>query len=146
MSDTTARLPAREMRASRPATAGSGRPVLATIALISLMLPVTFTMGTWTMSPSRALFLVLLPIQLFNLMRGQYGKITYIDWLVLGYMAWRTFVPFVHNPQVALQYAGSNSVIFLGGYLAARASIRSAEDFQWMAKVLAAFVIFSFPF
>ncbi len=146
MSDATARLPAREMRASRPASAGSGRPVLATIALITLMLPVTFSMGTWLMSPSRALFLVLLPIQLFGLLRGQYGKITYIDWLILGYMAWRTFVPFIHNPQVALQYAGSNSVIFLGGYLAGRATIRTAEDFQWMAKVLAAFVIFSFPF
>ncbi|WP_347311598.1 O-antigen ligase family protein [Defluviimonas sp. SAOS-178_SWC] len=142
----TARLPAREMGASRPATEGSGRRALATIALITLMLPVTFSMGTWTMSPSRALFLVLLPIQLFNLLRGQYGKVTYIDWLILGYMAWRTFVPFIHNPQVALQYAGSNSVIFLGGYLVGRATIRTAEDFQWMAKVLAAFVIFSFPF
>ncbi|OYX45093.1 MAG: hypothetical protein B7Z02_02290 [Rhodobacterales bacterium 32-67-9] len=134
------------MRGTRPATAASGRPVLATFALITLMLPVTFNLGTWVMSPSRALFLVLMPIQLFNLMRGQYGKVTCIDWLILGYMAWRTFVPFIHDPRIALQYAGSNSIIFLGGYLAGRATIRSAADFQWMAKVLAAFVIISFPF
>lgn len=145
MSEMTARHPAQGVPSNRP-VAGTGRPVMVTIALISLMLPVSFNIGSWLMSPSRALFLVMLPIWMISLFRGQYGKVNYIDVLVLLYMAWRTFVPFIHNPQVALQYAGSNSIIFLGGYMAARASIRSPEDFRWMAKVLGAFVIFSFPF
>lgn len=129
-----------------PAAARTGRPVLATISLVSLMLPVSFPMGSLLMTPSRLLFLIILPILMINLLSGKYGKITAIDIMILLYMLWRTFIPFIHNPNVALQYAGSNSVIILGGYLSARASIRSPQDFQWMAKVLGAFVFFSFPF
>lgn len=129
-----------------PAAAPAGRPLLATITLVTLMLPVTFPMGSWLMSPSRLLFLIVLPFLMINLLSGKYGKITSVDIMILLYMLWRTFIPFIHNPNVALQYAGSNSVIILGGYLSARATIRSPQDFQWIAKVLGAFVFFSFPF
>lgn len=132
---------------SQPASGtASGRRALIFISLLTLVLPVTFSVGTLLLSPSRALFLVVMPIQLFGLMAGRYGRITHVDWLILAYMAWRTFVPFIHNPSVALQYAGSNSVIFLGGYLVARTCVRSVEDFRWAIKILAGFVLFSFPF
>jgi hypothetical protein len=128
-------------RESRPR-----KPVIATLTLITLMLPISFPIGTWLMTPSRLLLLPLVPILLFRLLSGGLGKVTPVDVLVLLYMTWRTLAPFVNNPSVALQYAGSNTVIFLGGYLAARASIRSVSDFQWVAKVLATFIIFSLPF
>ena len=142
----TADLSGRDFRAGRTAAPQSGGRFLVTLSLLTLMLPITFTLGSLTMTPSRALFMVLMPIQLIGLLSGRFGKITYVDWLILAYMFWRTFVPFYHNPNVALQYAGSNSIIFLGGYMAARALVRTVEDFQYVAKLLGLFVLFSFPF
>jgi len=145
LAEIATRLPAGQGPAT-VAAERTGRPLLATITLITLMIPVTFPMGSWLMSPSRLLFLIVLPFLMINLLSGKYGKITSVDIMILLYMMWRTFIPFIHNPNVALQYAGSNSVIILGGYLSARAAIRSPQDFQWMAKVLGAFVFVSFPF
>ncbi len=143
--ETSARLPAQGMTASQQADQ-TGSRVIAALALISLILPFSFSLGSWLLTPSRTLFLILMPIQLAQLLSGRFGRVTYIDVLFLLYMAWRTFVPFLHDPGRALQYAGSNSVIFLGGYLAGRAAIRSVDDFRWMVKLLGGLVIFSFPF
>ncbi|MEZ5770704.1 MAG: hypothetical protein R3D61_03410 [Defluviimonas denitrificans] len=113
MGEMTANLSGRDFRAGRTAAPQSGGRFLVTLSLLTLMLPITFTLGTLTMTPSRALFMVLMPIQLIGLLSGRFGKVTYVDWLILAYMFWRTVVPFYHNPNVALQYAGSNSIIFL---------------------------------
>jgi len=141
----TARNPAVE----KPAIAGervTTRPFIATIALFSMMLPISFDVGSIHLSTSRTLFLILCPILLIRLLMGKYGRVTQLDVWILLYMLWRSVVPFINNPALALEYVGSNSVIFLGGYLAARASIRSASDFRWFARVLGTFVILTFPF
>lgn len=135
----------------RAATAGQAaqspaKPLIATLALLSVMLPISINIGPLHMTPSRMLFLVLLPILLVRLFSGRYGKINGVDIMVLLYMTWRSIIPFIHNPQVALEYVGSNTTIFLGGYMAARASIRSATDFRWMARMLGGFMMFSLPF
>ncbi len=135
-----------QMRAAGAAGAVHRRPWIAIFALITLMLPISVDAGSLHLTPSRTYFLVTSPFLLFGLVTGKYGRFNGVDGLVLGYMAWRTMIPFIHNPDVALQYAGSNTVIFLGGYLCARCSIRSANDFRIAAKLLGAFVIFSVPF
>lgn len=135
-----------QIRAQGAAGADRRRPWIAIIALITLMVPVSIDVGSLHMTPSRAFFLVTSPFLLFGLVLGKYGRFNAVDGLVLGYMAWRTMIPFIHNPDVALQYAGSNTVIFLGGYLCGRCSIRTASDFRIAAKLLGAFVIFSVPF
>lgn len=111
-----------------------------------MMLPISVDLGSLHLTPSRTLFLVICPFLLINLLSGKYGKLNGVDGFVLTYMAWRTMIPFIHNPNVALQYAGSNTLIFLGGYLAARASVRSASDFRIAARLLGGFVIFAVPF
>lgn len=135
-----------QMRAGSAAGAVHRRPWIAIFALITLMLPVSIDVGSLHLTPSRTYFLITSPFLLFGLATGRYGRFNAVDGLVLGYMAWRTMIPFIHNPNVALQYAGSNTVIFLGGYLCARCSIRTAADFRLACKILGAFVIFSVPF
>lgn len=145
MAGITARNPV-QMESARPAERETTRPFIATIALVSMMLPVSIDVGSLHLTTSRTLFLILCPILLIRLLIGKYGRVTPLDVFILLYMLWRTVVPFINNPQVALQYVGSNSVIFLGGYLAARASIRSASDFRWFARMLGGFVMLSLPF
>ena len=135
-----------DMTAKGAQAAARGRPWIAIFALITLMVPVSIDVGSLHMTPSRAFFLLTSPFLLVRLISGKYGRFNAVDGLVLSYMAWRTMIPFIHNPDVALQYAGSNSVIFLGGYLCGRCSIRTATDFRIAAKMLGAFVIFSVPF
>ena len=102
----TADLSGRDFRAGRTAAPQSGGRFLVTLSLLTLMLPITFTLGSLTMTPSRALFMVLMPIQLIGLLSGRFGKVTYVDWLILAYMFWRTVVPFYHNPNVSAQIPG----------------------------------------
>lgn len=135
-----------QMRAEGAAGAVRRRPWIAIFALITLMVPVSIDVGSLHLTPSRTYFLLTSPFLLFGLVTGRYGRFNAVDGLVLGYMAWRTMIPFIHNPNVALQYAGSNTVIFLGGYLCARCSIRTAADFRTAGKLLGVFVIFSVPF
>lgn len=74
----TARNPAVE----KPAIAGervATRPFIATIALFSMMLPISFDVGSIHLSTSRTLFLILCPILLIRLLMGKYGKITQLD-------------------------------------------------------------------
>ncbi|MGB3147295.1 MAG: O-antigen ligase family protein [Paracoccaceae bacterium] len=129
-----------------PGKVRDGKPKLALIALLALMIPIYFQVGSLNLTFSRLVFTPLVPILLFQLLSGRYGRILPTDILVLLYMGWRTLSAFVTSAPVAFEYSASNAAIFLGAYLAARASIRNVADFQYASRILITFVLISFPF
>ena len=132
--------------ASETATQGH-LPFLTKLVLISLLIPAYFSIGSLAMSPSRLLFLFIVPILLINLFRGKYGRMVAADYLLLGFAGWMTLAMLAnHTPGVAIEYTGSRTIVLLGGYLTARATIRSKESFIALIRFLALLVLITLPF
>lgn len=130
---------------------GAGRkaqrmPLSGRIIFIALLIPAFFSIGTLLMTPSRLIFLFLIPVLLARLLTRKYGPVTYIDWLILFHMFWFTLAVFVNSPSVALTYTGVNTVILLGGFLAGRAFIRDLDQFLGFIRFFAMIVALSLPF
>lgn len=122
-------------------------PFLAKLVLISLLFPAFFSVGTLLLSPSRLVFLVAVPILTINLLRGTYGRILATDYLLFGFAAWMTLSMLVnHSPRVAIEYTGSRTIVLLGGYLTARATIRTKAAFVAMIRFIAFAILFTLPF
>lgn len=121
-------------------------PGLAKWTLIATLLPVYFTIFGLLLSPARILLLILVPILAVQLMQGKFGGFLWIDRLVFLHVMWLIMSVFVNNPEVAVTYTGSNAIVILGGYLTARASIRSREDFAALCLFLMKVVLLSLPF
>lgn len=127
----------------------SGRqklPAMAIISLISLLIPAYFNIGTLLMTPSRLLFTIMIPFWLIGLFSGRFGRVNFIDWLILLHMFWFCLSVVVNKPGAALSFAGVNSVIIIGGYLAARATIRNLDQFMGFVRFFSMIVLLSTPF
>lgn len=121
-------------------------PLLAKLAVITMLIPAGFSIGPLAMSPSRLLFLVVLPFLFIKLLRGDYGKILLMDIFVIANIAWMSLAILVNNTPMVVQFTGSMAMVILGGYLTARATIRDAETFAALCRFLGYVIVFSLPF
>ncbi len=119
---------------------------LAIRAVIACLIPVLFKVGSLTLSPSRLIFLVSVPILLAGLLAGRLGKFRLIDLFVFLNIGWMVISIFVNDPGNAVTFAGLNGTMILGGYLVGRAGVRNIADFQRLSKLLCIAVLFSAPF
>jgi len=121
-------------------------PVVALLTIIAIVIPLTFNVGPLTLNFSRLLFLVLVPLLTINLLRGLYGRILITDVMVFIHVIWLALSIFINNADVAVQFTGSTAIAILGGYLAARASIRTVGQFHALSRLLIWIALFSLPF
>ena len=119
---------------------------LAFLYLLTVVLPVSMNVGSIYLTSLRVLLLVVTIPMLVRMLSGQYGKVLPTDWLFLGHALWLTIALAVNNPDRVIQQAPSVGVEFLGGYVLARGTIRSAGDFIALCRVLIGFVLLSLPF
>lgn len=130
------------------ATTGSARGLAwpAKLVLVTMMLPAYFEVAGILLSLSRILFLVLVPVLFIRLLKGCYGRVTSVDWLLLAHLGWIVISVAINDPEVLVTFIGSTTLISLGGYLTARAYVRSPSDFAGFAKTLGILVLLSLPF
>lgn len=122
-------------------------PMLVLIVLLLLLTPAYFYAASLKLSPSKIAFLILVPVLTVKLLQGAYGRVLPCDYMVFGYTGWMTLSMMInHQLSVAVEYTGSVGVTLLGGYLTARAGIRSKDDFIALSKFLAFVILFSLPF
>lgn len=88
----------------------------------------------------------MVPILTIRLLQGKYGKITIVDILVYFHVFWLSLSIFINNPDVAVTFTGSNAIAILGGYLVARCTIRTADHFRAVCRLLVFAVLLSLPF
>lgn len=119
--------------------------ILAVVTLISILIPMEFRIGGLLMTPSRLLFVFTVPVLLVLLLTGRFGRLQIVDWMVFGYCGWMGLATLVHLPEVFVTFIGSNVLIILGGYLTARGTIRSPEQFHSMTKLLVFLIILMIP-
>ncbi len=121
-------------------------PLTAKLAMLSLLTPAYFMFGTLLMTPSRLFFMLAIPFWLFRLFSGKAGRVNFVDWLVIFHVFWFSLSVAINKPAAAITFAGSNSIIILGGYLAARTTILNIDQFYGFIRFFAGVLLLSVPF
>ncbi len=141
------------MPAALPRSNGTGAKTtedrlsfLVVLYLICVVLPITVHLGSVVLTTLRMLLLVVSVPMLVSLLLGRYGRTIPTDWLFLGHALWLTAALALNNPDRVVQQAPSVGVEFLGGYVVARACIRSRAQFVAMCRVLMLIVLALVPF
>ncbi|WGH77269.1 right-handed parallel beta-helix repeat-containing protein [Jannaschia ovalis] len=133
-----------DLRGAAPAT-GSASRALVPLYLLAVVVPVGMHLGPLYLTGLRILLLaVTLPL-LAQLLRGRYGPVIATDWLFVGFAAWMTLALLANNPDRVIQQAPSVGVEFLGGYVIARATIRSVEAFLGFCRIILLVILIVLP-
>lgn len=124
-----------------------GRPVLVTLFMMSILLPISASIGPVFMMPYRAVLLVLFLPLFFRLVSGATGPLAACDWLMGGATLWIVIALAMNHPiGTIIEPAGVEMVEFFGAYLLGRVGIRNAEEFQTMARTFVLVVLAILPF
>lgn len=121
-------------------------PTPVVLYLLTVFLPLNFNIGPLAMNGLRVLLLVLIIPLTINLISGKYGRILWTDVLFFLHMLWAAVALSVNNPSLVVQNIGSTSIEFIGGYVLARAYIRTIDDATALTRGLIIMVICSLPF
>ena len=121
-------------------------PFYLTIALMTMVVPLSFEIGTLFMTGSRALLLVITPMLLIGLLRGKYGKISRVDIMFALFICWFSLANLVQAPSRFVTFVGSNFVIIVGAYLMGRCGIRGPRAFRQLIYLYGTLVLLSLPF
>jgi hypothetical protein len=130
--------------ATRPVT--FRLPVAVVIYLMLVITPVAFNIGPLVLTALRVFLLIMILPLMIRLLSGQLGRVLAVDVLFILHMAWAFVALLVNNPDMALTQFGSLGAEMLGGYLMARAYIRSKAEFMAMCRWLGLIVCASLPF
>lgn len=120
-------------------------PLPALLFLAAIFFPAGFNVGPIYMTTFRAFLLVMVVPLTINLVSGKYGRVLWTDILFFLHIAWMSVAVAVNNPHMVVQNTGSAAVEFLGGYLVARACIRSRADFIALCRWLGLIVLVTVP-
>ncbi|WP_371170537.1 O-antigen ligase family protein [Aliiroseovarius sp. 2305UL8-7] len=120
-------------------------PLPVLIYLIVVVVPFHFNAGPVLLTGVRAFLLVLIVPLTIKLFTGKFGRLVFADFLFFLHMGWAAIALSVNNPDRTVQFIGSNAVEFLGGYILARAYVRSPEVLMAVWKVLFVVVILTLP-
>ena len=138
-----------EQIASQSFSAGNSKkrvlPLPVLIYLIVVVVPFHFNAGPVLLTGVRAFLLFLIVPLTIKLLSGKYGRLVAADFLFFLHMGWAAIALSVNNPDRTVQFIGSNAVEFLGGYILARAYVRSPEVLMAVWKLLFVFVILTLP-
>lgn len=126
--------------------ANASLPFAVALYLATVMIPVGFFLGPIYMTPIRLLsFIITIPLSVM-LFTGRFGRVLPIDVFFYVYVFWMAISFALSGPiGAALEAFGSNTVEFLGGYLIARAFIRTREQFLTLCKWLGILVVCTLP-
>ncbi|MCX8508008.1 MAG: O-antigen ligase family protein [Rhodobacteraceae bacterium] len=109
---------------------GEGLPLFVSLYLAAVLMPVLFNIGPLALTPMRALLLLAMPYLGVRLVLGHFGKLNAADIFFFLHILWATVAVAVNNPANVVQNVGSTAAEFLGGYLVARAYIRTPRQYE----------------
>ncbi|MBF9036666.1 hypothetical protein HKCCE2091_20720 [Rhodobacterales bacterium HKCCE2091] len=133
------------LRRTAGAAPASGLSPVVYLTMFALITPVYFNVGSILLTPSRMLFLILIPLLTVRLLMGHFGKITFMDKLIFFKMAWMVLSIAINNRSALVSFAGMNITIILGGYLVGRCFIRNADQYARFTLFYATIVLCMLP-
>lgn len=120
------------------------RPVL--VYLLCIAVPLGFSAGPLAMTTLRLFLLVMVVPLMIRILMGHYGRIIAADILFPLHILWAAVALGVNNPDRMVQQVGSVGIEFIGGYVIARAYIRTPQDFFALCRAFVLLLICLFPF
>lgn len=118
-------------------------PVL--LYLLAVAIPVQFNLGSLSLNGLKLLLLILIVPLTIRMLAGRYGRVYWTDILFLLHVLWTAVALTVNNPNRVIEFIGSTSIEFIGGYVLARAYIRNAETFIALIRFLAFLIVATLP-
>ena len=121
-------------------------PLLLALFLAALLLPLNFSLGSLSLTPSRVLLLVAFVPLVFRWLTGAAGRVTTGDALIALHCLWVGLALIaLHGPD-RIPYAGITIIEIFGSYLMGRLLVRNATDYRMhFRNVLIALVLLA-PF
>ncbi len=139
-----------DIRVPQAATTAKAGRWLVLLFLISLLLPIVFSVGTVSLMPHRLFLLAAFPFALWSLLSGRCGRLNWIDGLMIASTLWSVLAIFVSTPgygvSAAIQASGIYVVEFLGAYLMGRVLVRNVAQFRGFARYYLFILAFLTPF
>jgi len=127
--------------------AAKGLPILTTLFILTLLMPIQFRIGPVLLLPYRAWLLVLFIPLFIRLMSGRAGGLIAPDWMILVSALWTGVALAVNHPiGFIIEPWGTNLIEFFGAYMLGRVGVRNADDFRLMAKTTFFVLLVLLPF
>ena len=120
-------------------------PTPVMLYLLCIVMPIWFNAGPLKMSSLRLFLIVMLIPLMVNLFSGKYGRLILTDFLFVLHVIWMAVALYVNSPGQMVTQVGSVGMEFLGGYLVARAFIRSPEAFIALCRWIVLLVLILSP-
>jgi len=130
---------------------GSGAAVAAgstllLVFILSLFIPGQFRVGPIALMPYKCVLLAAcVPLGL-QWIRGQAGRITAVDMLMLAYCLWMSLAVVVHHGPSRAVFVVNNFIDVFGAYLVGRVLVRSAADYRAFFRYFLYGLLFMLPF
>lgn len=119
-------------------------PVL--FLLIGLVVPWSIELGSFGLTMSRIVLLFMTVPCLIKWARGDVGKATIVDWIVLALCGWTCIsLAAIEGLGDGVESGGMIAVETAGAYFLARCYVRSADDFLAVVRTLFILVILLLP-
>ena len=115
------------------------------IYFIAILLPIRFWAGPVMLTSVRVVLLVATLPLLVNLLCGRYGRLILPDFVLIAHLVWMFVSLSQTTPELALSQTGSLGAEFLGGYLMARAFVRSHAQFLGAVRFLSVAILMFLP-
>lgn len=119
--------------------------IIVKLFVLTIVVPLGANLGGFFLSLNQIFLMVMLiPIGI-KLISGKLGWV-WVDWSLIAFVLWQAVSLSVNSPDRVLIQTASNGVELLGGYLMARAYIRTPEQFVALAKFLGLVILVLVPF
>lgn len=119
-------------------------PIL--IYLLCVVIPIWFNAGPLRLSILRLFLIVMIIPLMVQLLSGRFGRVLLTDYLMVMHVFWMAVALGVNSPDQMVTQVGSVGMELLGGYLVARAYIRTPETFVALCKWIVLLVLIAAPF
>ena len=127
-----------------PQTQASG-PLL-TIFIITLLIPISFTLGGIRLSPNRLFLLIAIVPFAVRILSGQVGRFTAVDLFFLLHGVWIFIALIAVHGTARIPFAGITAVEVVGGYFVGRVLVSNATDYRRLFHMLLIALLCLLPF
>jgi hypothetical protein len=135
--------------ASTPATGEvpfAKGPALLAAFFVTLLIPGTFAVGGFSLSPYRVVLLLAFVPLFLHWIRGRAGPVSAGDIGILLYCVWIWVALFANHGLDRVHSAGIQFAEMFGGYLIGRTLIRNGADFRRFVRYFFLALLFLLPF
>ena len=123
----------------------AGGTLLLVYFVVSI-LPISIEAAGLRLSPLRVMLLVLFVPYMIRIVRGQAGRMTVVDILMMAHSVWIIIALAVVHGAERIPFAGITMVELVGGYFLGRILIRDPAAYKRMIKLLLGVMLFLLPF